>query len=63
MNASLLLPVTLLLLSLACCIEIIRDVAFGRYGQAMAGLLWGVIFIVATMMSARPLLALLGNGV
>jgi len=62
-NASVLMPVTLLLLSLACCIGIIREIAFGRYGQAMAGLLWGAILLVATMMSARPLLALLGSAI
>jgi hypothetical protein len=59
MNASLLLPLTLLLLAATCCVEIVRDVAFGRYGQAMAGLLWGLIFIVGTMLSAHPLVALL----
>ena len=63
MNASLLLPLTLLLLSLGCGIQIIRDVAIGRYGQAMAGLLWGAIFVVATLMSARPLLSLLERGI
>jgi hypothetical protein len=63
MNASLLMPAALLLLSLACCIGIIREVAFGRYGQAIAGLLWGAILIVATMMSARPLLALLDSAI
>jgi hypothetical protein len=62
MNASLLLPVTLLLMSAACGIEIIRDIAFGRYGQALAGLLWGVIFATGTLISARPLLALIGSG-
>jgi hypothetical protein len=61
MSASLLLPLTLLLLAVTCCIEIVRDVAFGRYGQAMAGLLWGMIFVAATMMSARPLVTLLGR--
>ena len=63
MSASLLLPVTLLLLSLACCVEIIRDVAYGHYGQAMAGLVWGLIFLAATMISARPLLSLLGSAI
>jgi hypothetical protein len=63
MSASLLLPVTLALMTLACCIGIIRDVALGRYGQAMAGLLWGAIFIIATLISARPLLDLLGRAV
>jgi len=63
MNTSLLLPVTLLLMSLACGIGIIRDVALGRYGEAMAGLLWGAIFVVAMLMSAQPLLSLLGNAI
>jgi hypothetical protein len=63
MNASLLLPLTLLLLAATCCVEIVRDVAFGRYGQAMTGVLWGLIFIVAMMMSARPLIALLNGAV
>ena len=49
--------------SLACCGEIIRDVAYGHYGQAMAGLVWGLIFLAATMISARPLLSLLGSAI
>ena len=63
MNASLLLPVTLLMLALACGVGIVRDVAIGRYGQAMAGLLWGAIFIVATLMSAGPLFSLLERAI
>ena len=31
-------------------------------GQALAGLLWGVIFATGTLISARPLLALIGSG-
>ena len=57
MATSLLLPITLILLASACLIEIVRDVAFKRYGKAMGGLLWGLIFLVATMMSFGPLLA------
>jgi hypothetical protein len=62
-SASLLLPVTLLLLSFACCVEIARDVVLGRYGQAVAGLVWGGIFIIATIISAGPLLTLLGRAI
>jgi hypothetical protein len=62
-NASLLLPITLLLLAAACIVEIVRDVVFGRYGQAVRGLLCGLVFLVATMISARPLLALLGRAI
>jgi hypothetical protein len=63
MNASLLLPTTLVLLAAACAVQIVRDVALRHYGQAVGGLLWGLIYIVATMMSARPLIALLERAV
>ena len=63
MATSLLLPITLILLAIACLIEIVRDVAFKPYGKAMGGLLWGLIFLVATMMSFGPLLTVLRHSI
>ena len=59
--STMLLPVPLLLLAAACGIEIARDLAFKRYAQAIGGLLWGLIFLVATVMSAGPLMTLLAS--
>lgn len=61
MSASVLLPLPLLLLAAACGIEIARDVTFGRYGLALRGMLLGLIFVAATVMSAGPLITFLGS--
>jgi hypothetical protein len=58
-NAALVLPLTLSVLAAVSGIGVIRDVAVRRYRQALAGLLWGLIFVVAIVMSSGPLLALL----
>lgn len=54
-----LLPLPLALLAAACGVEIVRDLKFRRYAEAFGGLIWGMIFLAATMMSAGPLIALL----
>jgi hypothetical protein len=63
MNASLLLPLPLVLLAAACGVEILRDVTFKRYAEALRGLLWGSIFVLAALMSIGPLLRLIATRV